>query len=93
MRRRPGLIADYRDDVDDFFGGAPSKWKGSEQTKGAAVKVREMLRRTPHHYRWVNEVGGRWILKKLPFPVFAEIDTTDEEQWKRNVEKCARKLI
>lgn len=86
------LSANYQDRVDDFFGGASSKWQGSEQSKGAAVKVREMWRRTPHHYRWVNEVGGKWVLRKFPFAVFAEIDTTDDQKWKREVEKAAQKL-
>jgi len=85
------LTATYRNRVDDFFGGASSKWTGSEQSKGAAVKVREMWRRTPHHYRWVNQGGGKWVLKKFPFAIFAEIDTTD--LWKRDVEKCAKLLM
>ncbi len=87
------LTATYSDTVDDFFGGASSRWKGSAEFKGAAVKIREMWRRTPHHYRWVNKVGGKWILKKFQFAVFAEIDTTDESQWKIEVEKLAKRLI
>ncbi len=87
------LTATYHNRVDDFFGGAKSKWQGSEQSKGAAVKVREMWRRTPHHYRWVNQGGGQWDLKKFPFAIFAEIDTTDSDSWKREVEKCAKQLL
>lgn len=87
------LTATYHDKVDDFFGGASSKWTGTEQSKGAAVKVREMWRRTPHHYRWVNQGGGKWILKKFPFAIFADIDTTNSDQWKRGVEKCAKLLM
>ena len=87
------LTATYHNRVDDFFGGAKSKWQGSEQSKGAAVKVREMWRRTPHHYRWVNQGGGKWVLKKFPFAIFAEIDTTDSDSWEREVEKCAKQLL
>jgi len=87
------LTATYHNLVDDFFGGAKSKWKGDEQSKGAAVKVREMWRRTPHHYRWVNQGGGRWKLKKFPFAIFAEIDTTDSDSWKREVGRCAKQLL
>lgn len=87
------LTATYHDHVSDFFGGASSKWTGSEKSKGAVVKVREMWRRTPYHYRWVNEVGGKWILKKFPFAVLAEIDTTDADSWQQKVEKCAKKLL
>ena len=87
------LTATYHNRVDDFFGGAKSKWQGSEQSKGAAVKVREMWRRTPHHYHWVNQGGGKWVLKKFPFAIFAEIDTTDSDSWKREVEKCAKQLL
>ena len=86
------LTATYHDRIDDFFGGASSKLQGSEQQKGAAVKVREMWRRTPHHYRWVNQVGGEWVLKKLPFTLFAEIDTTDPNQWKQEVARRAIRL-
>lgn len=87
------ITATYRDSVDDFFGGAKSKWQGSKQSKGAAVKIREMWRRTPHHYRWINQGGGKWIFKKFPFPIFAEIDTTDSDSWKREVKKCAKLLM
>lgn len=55
------MDADYKDIPEDFFGGASSIWQGTN--KGAVVKLREMYRRLPHHYRWVNEVGGKWILK------------------------------
>lgn len=85
------LAATYKNSPDDFFGGASSPWKGSGQSRGAAVKVREMLRRAPQHYRWVNEIGGTWIPKKFSFAILATIDTADEK-WKRNVEKCAKKL-
>lgn len=81
------LTATYHNRVDDFFGGAKSKWQGNEQSKGAVVKTREMWRRTPHHYRWINQGGGKWVLKKFPFTIFAEIDTTDSDQWKRKVKK------
>jgi len=87
------LTATYHNRIDDFFGGAKSKWQGSEQSKGAAVKVREMWRRTPHHYRWENKGGGKWVLKKFPFAIFAEIDTTDSASWKREVERCAKQLL
>lgn len=87
------ITATYHDSADDFFGGAKSRWQGSEQSKGAAVKIREMWRRTPHHYRWVNQEGGKWIIKKFPFPIFAEIDTTDSNSWKREVRRYAKLLI
>ena len=87
------LTADYKNSVDDFFGGASSQWKGSEQSKGAVVKVREMWRRTPHHYRWENKGGGKWVIKNPPCKVLADIDTTDEKKWKEEVRKCADKLL
>jgi len=87
------LTADYRNRADDFFGGASSKWTGNEQSRGAAVKIREMSRRTPHHYRWANQDGGKWIPKKFRFQIFAEIDTTEPNVWKRNAEQCANRLV
>jgi len=87
------FTADYKDSVDDFFGGASSLWKGSEQSKGAVVKVREMWRRIPHHYRWENKGGGKWVIKNPPCKILADIDTTDEKKWKEEVRKCADKLL
>lgn len=88
------LQAEYRRSPDDFFGGAKIKWKeGTDQQKGAVIKFGEAWRRTPHHYRWVNEGGGRWELKKLPFALFADIDTTDPEQWRAEIKNVAKKLI
>ena len=78
-------------DPGEFFNNASSSSKVPD--KGKDVKMREMLRRLPHHYRHVNQGGGKWLLKKFPFPVFAEIDTTDSVSWKRDVKKCAEKLL
>ncbi len=82
------ISAKYQNKIDDFFGGASSAWKGGEQKKGVVVKLREMWRRTPHHYQWDKKAvsgGGAWVLKKLPFKVFAEIDTSDPKKWKQKV--------
>jgi predicted kinase len=87
------LTADYKNEIDDFFGGASSKWQGSDQSKGAAVKLREMWRRTPHHYHWQNKGGGKWTIKNPPCKVLADIDTTDEAEWKKEVDKLAKKLL
>lgn len=88
------LQASYRNSPDDFFGGAKTTWEeGTEQQRGAVIKFREMWRRTPHHYRWSNHGGGKWILKKPPVLLLADIDTTDPTLWKEGVSKLARKLI
>lgn len=86
------ITANYRDDIEDFFGGASTKWQGSEQSKGAVIKLREMWRRTPHHHDWSDRGGGIWALKKLLFAVFAEIDTTETEKWQKEVKKIAQQL-
>ena len=87
------ISASYRNKPDDFFGGASTKWQGNEQSRGAVVKLREMWRRTPRHYRWENKGGGRWVLKKLPFPIFAAIDTTEPKKWKAEITKTARRIL
>lgn len=88
------LAASYKKSVDDLFGGAKTNWKdGNEQQTGAVIKFGEAWRRTPNHYRWVNEGGGRWELKKLPFALLADIDTTDPAKLKDEVNKVAQKLI
>lgn len=86
------ISAGYHDRIDDFFGGAASSWHGNGP-KGGVVKLREMWRRTPSHYRWINMGGGRWEIKKPPCAVLADIDTTNPVLWKREVEKCAEKLL
>ena len=87
------LSAEYRRHPDDFFGGATTKWKeGTGQQRGAVVKFREAWRRTPRHYRWSSEGGGKWVLRKLLFSLFADIDTTDPAHWKNEVKKVAEKL-
>jgi hypothetical protein len=64
------------DTQSEFFENASSQWKGPK--KGASVKLREMHRRTPHHYSWKNVVGGKWTLKNPSFKIFATIDTTTD---------------
>ncbi len=76
---------------DEFFGEAKTSWQGSKQEKGAVVKLREMVRRLPHHYQWENKGGGRWVLKKLPFKIFAEINTASD--WKTEIQKIVKKLL
>ncbi|MBU2578296.1 dephospho-CoA kinase [Patescibacteria group bacterium] len=80
-----------KESPNEFFSGASTPWQGSAQERGTVVKLREMIRRIPHHYRWTNKTGGRLILKKLPFMVFAEIDTT--LKWKNDVKKIAEKIL
>lgn len=78
-------------DPGEFFNDAKSLSKASDN--GKDVKMRELLRRIPLHYRWLNQGVGKWVLKKFPFAIFAEIDTTDTATWKEEVEKYAKKLI
>lgn len=78
-------------DPGEFFNSAESLSDALD--KGKDVKMRELIRRMPLHYRWINQGIGKWALKKLPFSTFAEIDTTNEVLWKREVEKCAKRLL
>lgn len=59
-----------------FFGGARSQWEGEH--KGNVIKLREMWRRTPLHYRWIRQDGGKWMLRNLRFDVAATINTAEE---------------
>ncbi len=85
------ISARYKNNQNDFFGGASTVWQGNQKYRGAIVKLREMWRRTPHHYRWVNKNGGMWVLKKMPF-LFADIDTTNQKKWKTEVKRIVQKL-
>lgn len=66
-----------------LFGGASSNWKG--KNKGAVVALREMWRRTLHHYRWSPAGGGRFILKRLPIKFILELDTS--KNWRQKLKK------
>ncbi|MBI4134825.1 MAG: AAA family ATPase [Candidatus Sungbacteria bacterium] len=85
------LSTKFQSTPDDFFGGASSAWHGDKRLVGIIVKLREMWRRTPHHYTWSRDGGGAWKLKKIP-QVFATIDATDPGQWRREVRKIAYRL-
>lgn len=87
------ITADYHNQQEDFFGGASSKWQGSEQSKGAVAKLREMWRRTSQHYRSSKKGGGTWILKKLPVALFAQVDTTNSHGWQKEVERVAKRIL
>jgi predicted kinase len=78
------FAASYVDTVEDFFGGASSSWDGAN--KGAVVKERELWRRTPHHYRWVNKgkTGGVWKLRTFAFKLAGCIDTTHSD-WREDI--------
>lgn len=88
-----GRIITAKYSPEDFFGGASCEWFGSDHERGAVVKLREMWRRTPLHYRWKNKGGGRWSLNNPPCKVLADIDTSDPASWRREVEKCAKSLL
>ena len=65
--------------VEQFFKGASSSWIGAR--KGAVVKLREMWRRTPLHFNWSPEKGGKWTPNTATSDKFFHIDTTDESKW------------
>lgn len=73
----------------DLYGGASTDWPG--KNKGAIVALREMWRRTPHHYKWSEIGGGRFELRKLPIKFIAEIDTTTQS-WKTQIKKSAKRI-
>ncbi|MDE1975574.1 MAG: AAA family ATPase, partial [Patescibacteria group bacterium] len=82
------ISADYGDVKKDFFAAS-----SVDKISAKVLKIREMWRRTPNHYRWLDETGGRWELKELACDVLSDIDTTDGEGWKTKVEDLAHKLV
>lgn len=70
-----------------------AKYPANGFFENAIVKIREMWRRTPNHYHWDPKGGGNWVLKKLPFPVFASINTTYPGKWPVEVKKVTQKLL
>lgn len=74
----------------EFFANAKSSSASSD--KGKDVKFRELWRRTPHHYTWVNQGGGKWVPKRFSF-VSAEFNTANPDMWKKQVRSFAEKLL
>lgn len=72
------LESDFNSEDDPFFTDAHSSFDTERVTRGKIVKIREMHRRTPHHYKWINEDGGKWVLKNLGHLCFTEIDTSSD---------------
>ena len=60
--------------------------------KSAAIAVREHCRRLPWHYRWSPAQGGRYVPRKPPVKVFAVLDTTDTEKWRKRLRLIAKRL-
>lgn len=87
------VSAQYRNTQNDLFASATTTWPGNKQSRGAVVKLREMWRRTPHHYRWDKTGGGKWVLRKLDFSLFAEIDTSHPQYWKKQIKKMGKRLL
>ena len=84
-----GRLVSAKYTPNDLYGGASTDWPG--KNKGAVVALREMWRRTLHHYRWSEKNGGTFLLKKLPIKFVAEIDTTTQN-WKIKVKRVAQKI-
>lgn len=67
-----------------------AKYNNNSLFKNSTIAIREMWRRTPHHYKWGKESGGQFILRKLKIPFIAEIDTGKD--WGKQVNTAIRKI-
>lgn len=88
-----GRILEAQYKPSSFFGGARAFWEGKKKFRGAIIKLRELWRRTPNHYIWNSKNGGSWILKKLPTKLFADINTSEEKNWKKQIQATAKKIL
>ena len=72
------LNEDYTEEVNLFFANAssPAEIHKASPLYGPTIKLREMLRRLPHHYRWSREGGGTWHLRRLPFKIHLDLNLT-----------------
>ncbi len=74
-----------------FMGAKKSLQQGNETEHGMVMKFHEFWRRTPHHYLWVNEGGGRWEL--IDKSASYSIDTSDSVLWRKKIAEIADNLI
>ncbi len=71
------LTASYADSVEDIFGGSKKVWtQGTPEQQGAAIKIKEMWRRTPFHYEWFPDDGGVWRLRNFDFKIDAVFEAS-----------------
>ncbi len=75
---------------DPFFAGASSLWQGREKPK--VIKLRELIRRLPHHYRWESKNSGAWFARALPIPFVATLNASDDHTWRDQVKKLAARI-
>ena len=79
---------------DPFWSKATTGWRGNKRLNPAVVRVREMVRRMPHHYDWDKNRGGVWSIKRPPKGlVVADINTSDSKKWQGQVERLGQKLL
>jgi predicted kinase len=62
-----------------------------DRISSAVIRLREFWRRTPHHYDWIEEVGGQWKLKEPPVPLLADLDTGSD--WQKELDKALATLV
>ncbi len=89
------VLEDARDNkIGELFAWAKFGWHGntSRQEFAAAVKLKEMFRRTGHHYDWVPDGGGKLIPKSFPPDIMA-IDTTDVQSARISVNLLGKDII
>jgi len=75
----------------DFFGEASSNWKGTKDIKAKIVKLRELRRRTPRHYNWLDKSGGIWEPKKLNFKHHT-FDTSNPVSLKKQIQTITKQF-
>jgi len=84
------MKGDYNSGDGPFFRDAPSTWS-DPSNRGAVVKMREMVRRIPHHYSWTGSGGGTLALREVPFTLFATIDSNDPHR-DEHIREIAQRL-
>lgn len=77
----------------EFWNEARSSWVGDPALRGSIVKLREMMRRIPHHYEWKDDEGGAWTRKTFDVPFCTEIDTTDGVSWRSEIKSLLSRLL
>ena len=64
--------------------------KSNDKISPATIRLREFWRRTPHHYDWIEEIGGQWKLKEPTLSLLADLDTGGD--WEKELDKALATL-
>ena len=76
---------------DSWFVEASTTFKAGKNDRARAIRLRDMMRRIPHHYTWTAERGGTWTPKKSSFASI-HINTSSSEEYRKQLKEAIKTI-